>query len=526
MRSPLLRGSAGSGRAAAQVQASKSSLSFVAPTDLSDEGVDVQFDGHRVWSTDVTCRTGHVVRLEWPLALSEMLIGTTEMAIARGATGEILVQGIVRFDDSRERTTIQDARGRRLTVNKWGNLGVPFASRKRAARKRLLRHAREIMSDLERLGFRPFLSSGSLLGAIRTGSFLPHDDDVDLGNVTDTQHPAALILESERIERSLASLGYRIVRHSHAHLQIVFMHKSGDVDHYIDVFTAYFDPNGTFNQPFSIRGELPPEALEPFSVVELEGEKFRAPAHPEKWLELNYGAGWRIPDAGHKFDISEDTRRRFDSWFGSFNGHRDFWEVRQVGVEVSHPADTGFVDEVLGTVPNNSTIADIGCGLSGTASALAASGRAVLAADFSLPVLRAQSERLGRNAAIYLNLNDRHSAFEFALVRAATGRGTSLLFEHVLEGLGGEAKENAMMLMRWILRGADVAVVTLDTDLPVDNNPEDPTSWHLTAEDFARMAASTGLSVRVIRRGTRMDDRGRTRETAHLVVSRNEGERP
>ena len=150
----------------------------------------------------------------------------------------------------------------------------------------------------------------------------------------------------------------------------------------------------------------------------------------------------------------------------------------------------------------------------------------MLAADFSLPALRAQSERLGRNAAIYLNLNDRHSAFEFALVRAATGRGTSLLFEHVLEGLGGEAKENAMMLMRWILRGADVAVVTLDTDLPVDNNPEDPTAWHLTAEDFARMAASTGLSVRVIRRGTRMDDRGRTRETAHLVVSRNEGERP
>jgi hypothetical protein len=506
------------------LSASQESLTFVAPEGFHNQGVDVRFDGHRVWSTDLTCAEGETVRLGWPTALREVLAGTTEVSIALAATGGVLVRGSAEFGGTDRRTAITDSRGRWLAVNKWGHLGVPLESQKKGARRRLLRHAHEIMRDLEKLGFRPFLSSGSLLGAVRTGSFLPHDDDIDLGNITDTQHPAALVLESEALERALVALGYRVLRHSHAHLQIVFLHKSGDLDHYIDVFTAYWDPDGTFNQPFSIRGQLSREALEPFSSVELEGERFPAPAEPQKWLELNYGASWRIPDPGHQFDIPEAVRRRFGSWFGSFNYHREFWEALHDEFVRKPAPDLEWLDEIRGTIGKGSFVVDVGCGVSDLASKLRHGGWEVIAADFSLPALQAQSEKLGYEAVVYVNLNDRHSVFSFALRCAAVGRPTNLVFNHVLEGLGGEGKENALLLMRWALDEQSAAIVMLDTDLPADNRPEDPTSWHLPAEDFVRSAGLAGLRAEITRRSTRTDDRGRLRQTAHIVVRRDGGE--
>jgi hypothetical protein len=293
------------------------------------------------------------------------------------------------------------------------------------------------------------------------------------------------------------------------------------------VFTAYFDPDGTFNQPFFIRGKLSRAELEPFSLVELEGETYPAPAVPEKWLELNYGAGWRIPDPGHQFDIDEQTRRRFDSWFGSFNLHRDYWEARHGDdVTVRHDPSVEFeyIADSLSSVRQVGEVIDIGCGISSTVFGLRQLDHRVAAADFSLPALQAQSIVLESDAHYFLNLNDRHSVLEFALSRVQTGRATNLVFEHVLEGLGGDGKQNAFLLMRWLLREKAVAAATIDTDLPGDHSFDDPTSWHFPLEDFVKSANSHGLVVRAVRKGTRRDDLGRTRQTAHVRVAFGEGE--
>lgn len=178
----------------------------------------------------------------------------------------------------------------------------------------------------------------------------------------------------------------------------------------------------------------------------------------------------------------------------------------------------------LATIAGDSEVVDVGCGLSGTALALHESGRSVIAADYSLPALHAQAARMGRGTTVYLNLNDRHSVLDFALARIASGVGTSLVFEHVLEGLGGEGAKNSLLLMRWLLRGEDLAVVTVHTELPADHTFTDPTSWHLPADEFVRMAAEYGLTATVVQTDTGTDVLGRTRKTARLIVRHDGGE--
>jgi hypothetical protein len=502
----------------ATVEATAESLEFVASTALHGESVDIRFDGHHVWSVDVSADAGRRVRLSWPAVLVPELAGGTRVTILHAATGATIAEGEVRFDDSEERTSVTDSLDRWLSVNKWGHLGVPLASQRSDARRRLLDRAHTLVDELRGLGFRPFVSSGSLLGAVRSGKFLPHDDDIDLGNLTDTQHPAALVVESERLERALAARGHTVVRHSHAHLQIVYRFDTGELDHYIDIFTAYFDPDGTFNQPFSIRGELARTDLEPFSVITLEGEEYPAPGDPAEWLELNYGPSWRVPDPGFSFEVPIATRRRFDSWFGTFNLHRDFWEARQAEARLVAVPHRDEVLAAFDAAPQDVVVVDVGAGLSDVARALRERGREAIAVDYSLLALVAQRTA---GPAEYLNLNDRHRVLEFALARAADPRPICLLFDHVLEGLGREGEQNALLLMRWLLTGEGFALVAFDTNLPNDHEFDDPTSWHLPVDEFGARLREHGLTGHAVWSGTRYDDKGRLRSAAHVLVRRD-----
>jgi hypothetical protein len=201
--------------------------------------------------------------------------------------------------------------------------------------------------------------------------------------------------------------------------------------------------------------------------------------------------------------------------------HRENSTVRR-----DQSVEFDYIASSLSSVRQGGDVIDIGCGISSTAFGLRQLGHRVGVADFSLPAIQAQSTRLASDAPHFLNLNDRHSVLEFALSRAQGGRATNLVFEHVLEGLGGDGKQNAFLLMHWLLHGHAVAVATIDTDLPGDHSFDDPTSWHFSVEDFVKLANSYGLTVRAVRRGTRRDDRGRTRQTAQAQVALGEGEQP
>src|SRR5690606_38035135 len=134
-------------------------------------------------------------------------------------------------------------------------------------KQRLIERSNVLVEELTDWGYTPYITGGTLLGAVRSGELLPHDDDTDLGILLPHSHPSDLSLASYRLEDQLTEHGYVVVRHSTAHLQIMFHFDNGEVDHYIDIFTGFYRHQHEFCQPFHVRADVPRSSMIPTQTL-------------------------------------------------------------------------------------------------------------------------------------------------------------------------------------------------------------------------------------------------------------------
>ncbi|HEY8589773.1 MAG TPA: hypothetical protein VIL55_09510, partial [Naasia sp.] len=443
--------------------------------------VDVLANGRRIWSVSVEVPDdvdGTVV--EWPPALLPHLQGTGRVDLRDPVSGSILAGTQVDFGGGDQPFDVRDASGRPLAVTKWGSLGPSIEGGGPDLGERMLDRTAQLVEDLRAEGETPFIIGGTLLGAVRTGRLLPHDDDTDVAVLAPPdQSPADLVLASLELQRRLEARGYLVVRHSHAHLQITFLQDDGTTDHYIDIFTAFYR-DGYFYEPLAMQVEAGAVTIEPLSELDLEGRRFPAPADPEGWLAACYGPGWRTPDPSFVFEVPERTTRRFWNWFGTFNFQRTYWTAAHAGRE-EHGAD---VESLALCFPEGGRVVDVGAGRGRVARGLAATGRSVLACDFTFPALAALRSLPGVEAR-WVNLNDRMSVLDLALRVRQEPEPCSFYLGHVYETLSGDAKENVLLLLSRSLRPGAVAIVDIYTELAADYSFDDPGTWHCEPEALA-----------------------------------------
>ena len=509
------------------------SVNFSALTlpSISDavRSVDVCFDGDRVWSIDlVENERTDENSFPWPDSLRPYLRGHTDLTILNSATNEVLAEGKVEFSADEIRAQVRDADGIPLAVNKWGMLGKTLEAGNPGVQDRILDRTTEIIGHLRDMGLRPFVVGGTLLGGIREGALLPHDDDADVAYLSEFTNPADVAREGFRVGHALIDLGYELVRHSATHMQLYFRTQSGLVDHYVDVFTAFFTDDGKMNQPFHVRGDLREDQMLPFGTVTIAGREFPAPADPEAWLVINYDENWRTPIPGYRLQTPESTSRRFNAWFGSFHFGRDFWNAwflnRGAEADLIWADGADWILEQSAEL-TSPVLLEFGAGNGALSERLAAAGsadgRRVIATDYSYAALQLAQER---SAAAATPFETAHVNLYRTLSLAAPQQNHitgsfDVIANHVFEQLGHLARENLLRLIRMALRSGGSAYATLYASPAEDVTFADPTTWHLNQFELANAAHKFGLSFEYVTPATEIPTMARRPYGVRFVLS-------
>lgn len=482
--------------------------------DLTDDvrSVDICFGDQRVWSIDLRDREEAPTQaLPWPPVLQPHLTGSTEVVLRRSGDGAELGRAEVAFTEEPHETRVVDAEGIPLAINKWGRLGKTLEAGNAGVQERILDRTEEVVAHLIGMGLRPFVVGGTLLGGIREGALLPHDDDADVAYLSAFTNPADVAREGFEVGHRLQRLGYELVRHSATHMQLYFRSATGSVDHYVDVFTAFFTDDGNINQPFHVRGPMREDQMLPFGTVTIAGREFPAPADPEAWLVINYDENWRTPIPGYHLGTPRSTSRRFQSWFGSYHFKRDFWNEFYSDARAQEP-DARWAAHGEWILRQNESLTapvllELGAGSGALSARLRAqrlasgrdSGRRVIASDYSTYALAVERERAARTAeadrfeVAHLNLSRTLSLDVFR--RLGVTGPVDIVANHLLEQVSHLARANALRLIRMALRSGGSAVATVHGQHAPDVSFDDPTTWHLSTFDLAREAKALGLGV-------------------------------
>jgi SAM-dependent methyltransferase len=398
--------------------------------------IDVLVEGEWVWSfrserdTRAVSSSGDVRLAPWPVGLRPFLRGTGQVTVR--ASGRTLFDREYAFDDSDSRVRIVDADGRPLIVDKAGDLQCGFAERGQATVDALLDAVEDVLARLNGAGVDAFLAFGALLGAVRDGTFIPHDSDADVGYLSRHTSPVDVARESYALERVMIEAGYWTWRFSAADFKVIVPDPEGG--RAIDVFAGFVTDGVFYLMPEVSSTEFRSDIILPLGKVELHGRTITAPADPEALLEITYGPHWRIPDPSFKFETPHQVQRRLDGWLRGNNGNRQHWWPFYFGQSSTRVSTepSPFARWVHDREPAAESIVDIGCGTGRDSLWFARNGHDVLGLDY----IPAATERAG-NAAREDDLPARFTTFNLYDTRQVLGIGAELAHREIAPILYG-----------------------------------------------------------------------------------------
>lgn len=179
-------------------------------------------------------------------------------------------------------------------------------------RRVLRRHGKDVLSHLadvfKRRDIPGFLAAGTLLGFVRDGGFMSHDDDIDVGILPCVWTPSKLLkmlVEEEGFKFEFAyKFRGRTIEFKVSDYGVpidFFCYERNGTDMYCTCF-YYLNgvdyPTANANSAWRIH-EYNVTKLRQFNA---NGVLIAVPSDPEKVLERLYGSDWRVPNT--KWDDS------------------------------------------------------------------------------------------------------------------------------------------------------------------------------------------------------------------------------
>lgn len=379
------------------------------PLHLEDR-IGLELDGRRVWAF-VPLRDGRADGesdrfVPWPEPLIPFLVGRADVSLRSLQTQQVLHTQEVVFRDGEGRVQVVDGNGRPLSVDKAHHLTPMFADASDEDKGVLVDAVAGVLESMRSRGHEAFLAYGNLLGAVREGRFIGHDNDADIAYLARGSHPVDVIVESMRIEREFLNQGWRTGRMSGGTFKVWTRTPSG-LGIGIDVFSAFYHQGLLHIMP-SVAADLPREALLPTSTVTLEGRELPAPAQPERLLEATYGSGWQVPDPAFKFTPPRRVRRRLGGLFRGERRHVNYWETFYRTKASKVPTEpSSFARWVTSRQPRPTSLVDIGSGTGRDSLWLSEQGIDVVGCDYSQAGVQYATDRARERgcAATFRRLN-------------------------------------------------------------------------------------------------------------------------
>ncbi|WP_407316956.1 LicD family protein [Isoptericola halotolerans] len=232
---------------------------------------------------------------EWTLL--GHLLAAERLRIPRTQTSMRSLQFVLRT--RRELRRLQDE------VNRGGSvLGTPRAviTRHGIVDIGVLRQrSDEYVNTIERaaallasLGYPAMLAYGTLLGAVREGDFLAHDDDVDMMVPLTAAGREDGEAELATLRTALKECGWRVTRpnaYTNFHLH------DPETKLHVDVFPLFVDGQTTTLHMEKMRlRPIATEIVMPPAPLTFKGREMLGPARPAAFLEERYGPTWSVAD--------------------------------------------------------------------------------------------------------------------------------------------------------------------------------------------------------------------------------------
>jgi SAM-dependent methyltransferase len=487
-------------------------------TTADDVAVDVLIDGRRIWSfnpSQAAQRDADTFFVPWPDPLRRFLDGVGQVSVREHVSEKMLFDAEIRFGDSDSRLKIEDSEGRPLVFNKHGKVKRSFEERDPVAADAMMRAADAALALVHKAGYPAFLAYGTLLGAVRDGRLIGHDDDIDLAFVADSPFPVDAARSSFQLERMFRRAGWATWRFSAGDFKVADKRLHGP-GRWMDIFGGWYADGR-----FYLLGRLAiPEdevKLLPLSEVELEGHRLAAPADPTWLLEAAYGPNWRIPDPSFKAVKLRSTTRRMRSWMRGAIANRDHWfsfyGAKANAVPTTPSAFASWFAERERPGPR---VVDLGCGNGRDSLWLAEQGYDVLGVDYAPGAVR-----LARNSARSrgvdaefetVNLLDTRHVLTLGGLLSHEPAPVHLYGRFLLHSLTDRGRHNLWLLARTALRKGGRLYLEFLAD---QRRAADVT--HFFGEHFRRPLRPRAVAAEIRAMGGRVEHReaGRGRAVFH-----------